>query len=369
MLLGLVVAIVFLLWASRIKAGTPFWQFLLISLAWSCGATVANSPFIALMPDVTPEDKRGIASSFLTLMMACGALTGGLSAGLLARPNDYTKVYPLICLLLIVFALPTFLFIREEPLDPNHPPLRMSEFFSSFMAQGPQYRDLWIVTHSRFWFDMGVCGLLPYLQYFFTDMLNIPTAGGQAEQYSAGVVVAVVAFSIPSAICGGALSDRFSKKSLLYVACVIMTLPMVALIVSSLLSPAVWIVLSAGSIFGTGYGLFLAVDWSLATSVLPKASQAGKDMGVFFSVGNILPQVFSPLISGFILSEMKERDLISMAYLILFSLEILYFFLAAIILVPVRENSKNQLDPSLLPIESQYSHIRSAVSSDEAIVL
>jgi MFS family permease len=55
-----------------------------------------------------------------------------------------------------------------------------------------------------------------------------------------------------------------------------------------------------GVVFGLGYGAYLAVDWALATDVLPSADDYAKDMGVWH-IASVLPQVVAVPIAGTVL--------------------------------------------------------------------
>eukprot|EP00741_Cyanophora_paradoxa_P018344 tig00000204_g17713.t1 len=323
---GALAAAAFLLWASTFGPGSSFEVFFAASLLWSFGATVANGPYLALMPDVVDDAKQGTASSFMTVTVVLGALAGGAVAGVCTRPGSYFLAYLSVVILLCAFALPTLFLVDEKPHPDDGVRVTFAEILRSFDVSGPEYRELLHVTHSRFWFDMGVCGMLPYLQFFFSDVLLM----GSAEQWSAASVGLVVLVSAPSGFLGGPL---------LYLASAALGAAALALALLARLLPRLAPAAAAGVLFGLGYGLYLSVSWALAVASCPSGSgrAAAKDMNIFFSVGCVLPQVLAPLATGALLHALRSRGAPpGQAYALAFGLLALYFVLSALALVPAR---------------------------------
>ncbi len=59
-----------------------------------------------------------------------------------------------------------------------------------------------------------------------------------------------------------------------------------------------------GVIFGVGYGAYQAVDWAMASDVLPSDSDYAKDLGIWH-IAWTLPQVVATPIAGVLLDNFQ----------------------------------------------------------------
>jgi MFS family permease len=57
----------------------------------------------------------------------------------------------------------------------------------------------------------------------------------------------------------------------------------------------------AAAVLGSGFGVYLAVDFALCTEVLPEAAARARDLGVI-NIANALPQVFAPFLGTFLVT-------------------------------------------------------------------
>ena len=104
-------------------------------------------------------------------------------------------------------------------------------------------------------------------------------------------------------IVGGHLSDKLGKRKLF----VYISGGVQALVASVLLFGLVQslpIVFAMGVVFGTGYGMYYAVDWAIACDVLPdREKSSGRDMGLWhvaFTLPTALaPAIFAPILIAF----------------------------------------------------------------------
>mmetsp|Transcript_4736 Transcript_4736/g.7365 ORF Transcript_4736/g.7365 Transcript_4736/m.7365 type:complete len:482 (+) Transcript_4736:128-1573(+) len=325
---GTIVAIVFSFLSAPFGSGSNIWLYLVPNLGTQAGLAASAGAFTGLMPDLVTASKHGAASGYLGLFTAIGSLVGAIVAGVLTKPNEYWAVYIAIIVIIGVFTVPT-LALREQPLHGVAPPFNIVQFAKSFVLSGPEYRDFWWVVLARFWFDMGVYGILPFFQYYFADVLHEPNP----ELMSSILVVTIVTLSIPTSLLGGFLSDKYGRKPLVYISTSIMVVAQIVLIICTS-SPSRAVVFVVGALFGLGYGIYQSVDWALAIDVCPSSSDIAKDMGVWHCA-MVLPTVISPFISGLILDSLKDKAYTT-AYLIIFAMIILYLILAAVFVRPVK---------------------------------
>src|SRR2546421_10585370 len=128
-----------------------------------------------------------------------------------------------------------------------------------------------------------------------------------------------------ASLFGGMLSDKMQRRKLfVIVASIIMT---VGLLLYAFF-PTWAMVIVATVVLGLGMGVFLAVDLALASQVLPRAADRGKDMGII-NTAIFLPMILSPLIAGITLGALHS-------YLPLFVLLAVGALIAAVLIVPIK---------------------------------
>lgn len=85
-----------------------------------------------------------------------------------------------------------------------------------------------------------------------------------------------------------------------------------------------------GIVFGLGYGAYQAVDWALASDVLPSADDYAKDMGVWH-IAFTMPQILAVPLAGALLDRFQilgqSIGLPTLGYTVIFSLAVSYFAL------------------------------------------
>ncbi len=88
----------------------------------------ATAPFHALLPDIVPEEQRGIASGMMGFMATFGSVVGVVFAGIFIDANLPTVpyehnlwiTYGVIMLVMITMMLITIFSIRERAANPRH---------------------------------------------------------------------------------------------------------------------------------------------------------------------------------------------------------------------------------------------------------
>src|SRR5262249_52594454 len=114
------------------------------------------------------------------------------------------------------------------------------------------------------------------------------------------LLLVMVGCSLIGTAPAGLLADRFSKKSIIYIA--------LALIVAGALSLSFLRTFSPIVIFavalGVGWGAYYAVDWALACNLLPEGR--GGALMAIWNLGASAPQVGAPIIGGLLVDRIGE---------------------------------------------------------------
>ena len=148
-----------------------------------------------------------------------------------------------------------------------------------------------------------------------------------------GIVALCTAVStIPAARLG----DRFGRKRVIYVACLIAGMGMT----TAALAPAgsIPIFIFGAILMGVGLGSFLAVDWALMTEIIPKDS-AGRYMGIS-NVATATNGVISAFIGGILVDALVSAGNPTLGPRVAFLLAPVWFTLGALLLRPVVEPAR-----------------------------
>lgn len=154
-----------------------------------------------------------------------------------------------------------------------------------------------------------------------------------------------------AALVAGALSDRFGRKVMVYLAGAIQAATAVGMIVWPTMSAVVFL----GFFFGLGYGAYQSVDFALAADVLPDAETRAKDLGVW-NISATLASIAAPLLAGMLLDAFKaigQAHLGSkrLGYTVLFSCGTAVFVLSTVLVTRIRGGGRVPLSEPVELVE------------------
>ncbi len=341
------VLVLFAFAPSWFSAGALLFTFALFFVLLQFSNNLANSPWSAIIADKVPYSQRGLSSGFNGLFTLLGTILGSVVAGIILggrQPlplyrNAIVQIFLLIAVVQIVFVIYTVLMVKEIPLPPEqHVRLNFASFFKRFLFKPSQYPDISWVLLARFLVMMGIWSVYYFLLYYFDDVLGgkgvktivlgTPFSGAQFNGVLFQPVLLLLA--LPTSIFAGWASDRWGRKSLVYLSGVMMAVVCLIFI----LFQNQYAALLAGAFFGIGYGAYTSVDWALTTDVLPPTDEAGKFMGIWSAVG-ILPQVVGITVGGVILQLLQSLPN-HIGYTLLFSLTVIYIALGTLVIRQVK---------------------------------
>lgn len=291
---------------------------------------VANGPYQALLPDRIPFAYHGTASAYMGVATLLGRI-GGPAAAVITlgknKPDGLLHLMIVFAVLLNAFMLVNLVLIQETPLTDEGPsvPETLRNLFNVSLRPYPSL--VWLLI-SRFGIMMGVYTVTFCLFYYIQDTL------GQHDEASK-VLLNFMLISTVTGIIGtlpaGKISDKYSKKLVLYISNTIGILAGLGFMSAHHL-PAAYV---AVAVFGIGYGAFSAVDWALVCNLLPM-EQPAKYMGVW-SISDTLPQIIAPLIAGPIAYVINHHSSGGEGYRVLMGVSMIYFFLGTLALRFIQE--------------------------------
>ena len=303
---------------------------------------VATGPYAALIPDLVPAEQRGSASGWYGMMSVLGNFAGGV-AGLIFTQNgvtDIVGIYYYIAVILVLGTLGTVIFVKEPSVTRKPPPFRWGEFWRGLITPLRDHDFRWVFL-TRFLMMMGFFTVQQFLQYYARDVVKDFTLFGvrvaeNAEAAASFFIIALLVGAVISSLVAGILSYNLGRKKMVYAASGLQAIVPFLLIFSGSFT----FVVGLGIVFGLGYGAYGAVDWAMASDVLPSEADHAKDMGVWH-VADTLPQVVAVPIAGRLLDHFQsvgqQQGAPNLGYTIIFSLTVVYFILGTVFVRKIRK--------------------------------
>lgn len=318
--------------------------FILCFLLIQAGNNVSGAAYAGIIPDIVPEEERGRASGLLGMLNSVGTVVGLagviVAAALFGNSRETLIVGYAYISVLLALTLAITCWASHEAAGSTLPPpakgasvdratwatatvggafvIALLVILSTGNVNGGlvagtviaalgtiacglrsrvtrsllrplKERDFFWVFATRTLTQFGIFSVTPFIQFYFQDVAH---AGSKSALETSLWLACVIGGGIIPAVVGGSLSDRWKRRKIfVYVSGGMQASALCVLLfglVSSL--PVLYLL---GVIFGIGYGIYYAVDWALACDVLPKADDAGKDMGLWH-ISLTFPQVAAP---------------------------------------------------------------------------
>ena len=316
-----VAAVLLLSVASSLLLVVIEWIFLEIAI------NLVQASLTAILPDQVPVRQRATVSAFAA---GLGTLLGGLFGQILVAQvfKEIQAAYVSIAVAIVIMLALFLLVLHEAPLPREYvPPFRIKQIFAAYSLTPLAHRDFFLTWLARCLMFLGYTTVVNFMFFYLQDAVQyVRVFPGQTTAQGVQTFFAINVGSIlVASLFGGMLSDKMQRRKLfVIVASIIMT---VGLLLYAFF-PTWAMVIVATVVLGLGMGVFLAVDLALASQVLPRAADRGKDMGII-NTAIFLPMILSPLIAGVTLSALHS-------YLVLFSLLAVGTLFSAILIVPIK---------------------------------
>jgi MFS family permease len=251
------------------------------------------APFGALLADKVPPGQRGLMSALLGLGYPLGNLVGTQVIG--RAVLDQTARFLVLSLLVCGCIVPFAVRLRPGPPSPD----QGREWRAGLLMNPFMHRDFSYVLASRVLIMTAFSLVQGYLLLYLQQFVRSGAVPGRPEAGFASLAAVATAANVVCAVLGGVASDRIGhRRWFVFAAGAVMATGIVMLA-----GAQSWRELQAGSlVYGSGAGVFYAVDLALIVQVLPSLQNAGKDLGIV-NLSNTLPQAIAPLIALTLLGE------------------------------------------------------------------
>lgn len=272
-----------------------------------------RSPAVALMPDLTPKPLRSKANAVINLMGAVGGIFTLIMISILipkeAHPS-YAGVFRSVSIFMVLAVAILLLTIKENKLskeipidDENVDQLQSS---TEKLPKDVMRSLIFILVSVFLWFTAYNAVTTAFSRYA-TRVWNLQ-GGGFANALMVATAAAIVAF-IPI----GAISSKVGRKKTIMAGIILMSISYFCGFLFVEYSPLINVVFAF-----TGFG-WAAINVNSYPMVveISKSGDIGKYTGYYYTF-SMAAQVFTPILSGFLLQNVSYRILFP--YAVFFSL-------------------------------------------------
>jgi Na+/melibiose symporter-like transporter len=263
-------------------------------------ANSALGPYLALFPDLVPEDRRGLASGVKGMVEIAGAgiaiwLIGQLMANY--SPSEGGRwLWLSLGILGAVFLgtmLATVFLVKESPGSGGPKTSLASILRKTFRIDARANPDFIRFVLCRLFFIIPLTAFQAFGLYFFRDYLGVANPSAIMGNFTLLSSLCMLGMVYPA----GRLSDRFGRRSIGLVSGLIGALGIGLLFFFR----SYQFILTSAVLMGIGFGGLMSTNWALAVDLIPR-EEAGRYIGLTnlaSAGGSALARLTGPLIDFF----------------------------------------------------------------------
>lgn len=256
----------------------------------SCiGFSFLNAGVNALMADQCPEEKRGTIGGMFGFSSPVGIQLGIAAMTLINGASISTK-FTILAAIVLITAIISCSLVKDTPAEKvlkSDKNIKLNRSIYPSFKKYPEYT--WTLLN-RFFMSMAYA-YQTYLTLYFVNHFGISDTKVSGIVLINGVIGTV--FGAIASMIGGMMSDKLKKqKPIMIVAGIIEIAGFILLI----FAPSVLIVYISSALINIGASTITAISIGLVIRVLPSLEDAGKDVSIINTSGNI-PNSIVPAIA------------------------------------------------------------------------
>jgi MFS family permease len=314
------------------------WMLFLGVLLIQMSSNILQGPWQALIPDLVPEEQRGMASGLKASMDILAFVVGRAVAGFFfGRVPEWgeSAVLMAVSVPIAVFGL-GLLATAAWGRQPAETPLpgvsdrsvgeALARTFNVDWSAHPTFKG-WFFNRAFFW--GGFIFLNTFLVTFMIGVHGMQEA--EAQRFVGTLSTILGAALLVVALVAGPLADKFGRKPVVMVAGFVAFLGTVLLITAR----DTTMITIAGAVIGMSIGAFLSANWAMVTDIVPRA-EAARYLGIA-NIATCLGSGIARLVGGPMIDWLNGAfDSASTGYLVVYGLAGLFFLFSAFVIMPVR---------------------------------
>ncbi len=277
-------------WGKRrpyILAGALLVVLLLMTLGWAnslatlfliycllqVASNIANGPWNGFIPDLVPQNKRGLASGVKAIVEVLGAIIGIQLIGFMmsdrfAADGDIKLFLSLgvIAVVMLGAMLATVLTVKERPGTPGQKVLWLPVLYRTFQMSIKSRRDFIYFLVSRLLFLIPLFVLRTFGLYIFKDVAEVADPVATIADLTVVLGICLLIAVLPM----GYIADRVGRRPIVAAAgC----LGVIGFLILLFFQTHTYIMIGGGLI-GLANGAFMSANWALATDLVDKGDEA-----------------------------------------------------------------------------------------------
>jgi len=290
----------------------PNYLALLTLLVLMHGALAFWFPNRALIRDIVPLQRRGRISGLSNITNTVGIIFAHVVSPRLIESGRMLTL-ALVGIMASLFSNLWVALRIKEPYDEDALPMGFPSWKEVYLPKLDGSGKLGWLAAVNALTQMGMVAMVCFLLYFIKDQIDpdhFNTTFGKT-------VLIAMAAAIPSSLGAGFVADRFGRKRVLFIACLLQ----VACILNFLLSPRVYSTLYlSGLLYGLGNGAYMSMYWTILSDMVPEG-ETGKYIGLmqytFQFSWAIIPPSLGPIIDSFGAASGRGYDVFFLAIAVL----------------------------------------------------
>ena len=333
-LIGGILDVIFIIGIATSQSVLALAAFLLLL---SFSSNFAQGPFQGYVPDLVPERQVNTASAMLGAMRTLGVIGGAAIVSVGATTGDFAFPFIVIGFIELALALLTVALVKEGPVARQRNGKSWRTIATEAWGMDAlRERGFVFMTLTRLFFLMGAAAFVNFGLYYVRDSLGLQ--GPEQTLWLAlgpgAIAVGAVVGTVPSAWLAG----RIGRKSVIWLAAATSAIGLV--LIARATQPVE--ALPGLLLLGFGTGGYLAVDWALMTSTIPRLA-SGRYMGLA-NIANSISGPIAVVVGGRVLDEVTRTAGLDVASRVTILTGLIFLAVASVMLIPVKPRTEPPIE-------------------------
>jgi Na+/melibiose symporter-like transporter len=295
-------------------------------------SNTAQGPYQAFIPDLVPQDKKGLASGVKSLLEIIGGIAIVRLIGYFMGnyvPGEGTfwlwLVLGVLATVLLGAMLATIIMVKEPEsrISERQPPM-WKTLVRSFRIDVRKDRDFIVFLVSRLLIFMALATIQTFALFYLRDVIGL----ANPATATADLLIAAGVGMLLSVYPAGRLSDKIGRRPVVISSGLLGAGGILVIFFST----GYGVLIAGGAIVGIATGAFMSSNWALATDLVPGGEEA-RYLGLTNMAtagGAALARLIGPVIDYF------NRFDAGLGYQVMLGACFAYFVAGSLLLLKIR---------------------------------